>query len=112
MILIKALVEMEQKMELADVNNGKLSRVSLHQAREIMTRSDYIELQDHANIFTIDSESMVQADSVAMQKAFREICQDEQFEERLKATLDRLDEIEIRQRSRELTMRRALEDKA
>lgn len=107
MILIKALVELEQKMDKAEILNGRLPRVSLHMAREIQTRSDFIELQDHANIFTIDSESMVQADSVAMQRAFREIVQDEQFEKRLQATLERLDEIEFKQRTRELFMRKA-----
>lgn len=105
MLLAKALVEKERIMDKEDLAKGKLPQISLHLARQIMTRPDFIELHDHDSIFTIDSESMVQADSVAMQRAFRDICQEEGFEEHLQATLTRLDEIESLGRTRELTLK-------
>lgn len=40
-----------------------------------------------------------------MQNAFREICSQEGFEEHLKKTLDRLDELESLSRTREVAVR-------
>ncbi len=47
-----------------------------------MPRSNFIKLQQ-ASIFTVDGESMVQADSVALQTTFREIYEEEQFDAHL-----------------------------
>ena len=44
-------------------------------------------------------------DSMAMQNAFREICEKEGFEELLQATLDRISDIESLGRTRELTLK-------
>lgn len=60
---------------------------------------------DHINIFHIDAHGMVRADSVPMQNAFRDICSQEGFEEHLKATLNRLDELESLARTREVVNR-------
>jgi hypothetical protein len=48
---------------------------------------------------------MLRADSVAMQNAFREICTEPGFEAHLKATLNRLDELESLSRTREISFR-------
>lgn len=107
MVLAKALVDKEKEMEVTyDKEKGHiLPEIPLHEARQIMTRADFIQSYDHINIFTIDSHSMVRADSVPMQNAFREVCSKEGFEEHLEATLERISAIESLGRTRELTIK-------
>ncbi len=104
MVLAKALVDKEKTMESTyDPEKGHIPpQIPLHEARQIMTRADFIKSYDHINIFTIDSNAMVRADSVPMQNAFREICNGEGFEEHLEKTLDRISAIESLGRTREL----------
>ncbi|KAI9736603.1 MAG: hypothetical protein M1834_000807 [Cirrosporium novae-zelandiae] len=104
MVLARALVEKEKEMEANhDPSKGLvLPQIPLHEARQIMTRADFIQSYDHINIFTIDSNAMVRADSVPMQHAFREICSQPGFDEHLEATLDRISAIESLGRTREL----------
>lgn len=104
MVLAKALVDKEKEMEgTYDPEKGRvLPEIPLHEARQIMTRADFIQKYDHINLFTIDSRAMVRADSVPMQNAFREVCQQDGFEEHLEATLDRISAIESLGRTREL----------
>ena len=104
MVLAKALVDQEKEMGLVyDPERGHiLPQVPLHKAREIMTRADFIKDYDHINIFTIDAQAMVRADSVPMLNAFRQICAEEGFEEHLQATLDRISAIESLGRTREV----------
>jgi len=104
MVLAKALVEKEKEMEKTyDPQKGHvLPQIPHHEARYITTRADFIQQYDHINIFTIDSEAMVRADSVPMQNAFCEICGAEGFEEHLQATLDRIAVIESLRRTTEL----------
>lgn len=104
MVLAKALVNQE-KEDGANYHEEKghiLPQIPLHKAREIMTRADFIQSYDHINIFTIDADAMVRADSVPMQNAFREICAEEGFDEHLQATLDRISAIESLGRTREI----------
>lgn len=101
-VLAKALVDREQT---SGVSKGELPQIALHEAREIMTRADFIQRLDHINIFTIDANCMVQADSVVMQNIFREICGREGFEQFLQATLRRLDDLESLRRTREITLK-------
>lgn len=107
MVLAKALVDREKEMEKTyDPEKGHiLPEIPLHEAREIMTRADFIQSYDHENIFTIDSRAMVRADSVPMQLAFREICNVEGFDEHLEGTLQRIGDIESLGRTRELTIK-------
>lgn len=97
---------MDQEKELgAKVNSDHgylLPQIPLHKARQIMTRADFIQSYDHVNIFTIDAQANVRADSVPMMNAFREICGEEGFEEHLQATLDRISAIESLGRTREV----------
>lgn len=107
MVMAKALVDKEKEMEkVYDKERGHiLPEIPLHEARQIMTRADFIQSYDHENVFTIDSRAMVRADSVPMQHAFREVCSRPGFEEFLEATLDRIGDIESLGRTRELTIK-------
>lgn len=67
--------------------------------------TDFIQLYDHHNIFTIDSNANVRADSVPMMNAFKEICAEPGFEQYLEETLDRISAIESINRTRELTFK-------
>ncbi|KAI9893402.1 MAG: hypothetical protein M1814_006699 [Vezdaea aestivalis] len=104
MVLAKALVDIEKEMDKTydPVKGHILPQLPLHEARQVMTRADFIQKYDHINLFTIDSRAMVRADSVPMQNAFREICAQEGFEEHLEATLRRISAIESLGRTREL----------
>ena len=104
MVLAKALVEQEREVgaKLHPEDRYLLPQIPLHIARQIMTRADFIKDYDHINIFTIDAQAMVRADSVPMMNAFREICNEEGFDEYLQATLDRISAIESLGRTREL----------
>ncbi|KAH7305508.1 hypothetical protein B0I35DRAFT_443917 [Stachybotrys elegans] len=106
MLLAKALVEKEKTMAKdGDDTPTALPAIPLHEVRQLMTRPDLIKGHDHLNIFSIDSECMVRADSMAMQNVFRQICAQEGFEELLQDTLDRLDELESLGRTRELAFK-------
>ncbi|KAK7724607.1 hypothetical protein SLS63_008587 [Diaporthe eres] len=105
MLLAKALIEKEEAMRAAGTYDGKLPQIPLHKARELITNSEWVKMPHHNNIFTIDPDGMVQADSVAMYWAMKEVCGAEGFDEHLRATLERLDEIESLQRTRELTLK-------
>ncbi|KAK7393993.1 hypothetical protein QQX98_013220 [Neonectria punicea] len=105
MVLAKVLVEKQQAMEKEGIAGSILPQIPLHEARQIMTKYDWIQRHDHLNIFAIDSNSMVKAGSVAMQNAFKDVCGQEGFDDHLKATLDRLDQLESLGRTREITFK-------
>lgn len=107
MILAKAFVEKQNAYRTSGGTEGLhfLPGVPLHEARQIMGREDFIQRLDQLNIFSINSSAIVQADSVVMQNVFREICQQEGFEEHLKGTLERLDELESLGRTNEVTFK-------
>ena len=104
MLLAKALVDQENQIppHLRSQHGHMLPQIPLHKAREIMTRADFIQSYDHINVFTIDAQAMVRADSVPMQNAFRQICSEPGFDEHLQATLDRISAIESLGRTREV----------
>ena len=105
MVLARALVERERTAS----SNEYLPEIPLHEARQIMTRADFIQSFDHVNVFAIDSRAMVRADSVPMQNAFREICNADGFNEHLEATLTRISDIESLGRTRELVAKDLLD---
>lgn len=110
MLLMRALVEMDRQNgnlynntpEDKLVSDHTLPQVPLWIARRIMTRPDYIQRYDTLNIFTIDSNSFVRADSVAMMQGFHEIAAMPQFDKLLEETMDRVSAIESLGRTREL----------
>jgi len=101
--LYKRYTELESKY---DPSEGHiLPSVPLHRARYIMTRSDFIRQHHDLSIFSIDSQAVVRADSVPMQRAFNEICSEPGFEKFLEATLERIGAIESLGRTKELTFK-------
>lgn len=105
MIMAKALIAKEKELMRDKDYDGRLPQIPLHEARELVTNNEFLKALDHINIVTIDSRSMVQADSVAMQNAFRVVSSQPGFDEHLQETLDRLDELESLARTRELTVK-------
>ena len=108
MLLGKTLVELEKDPDRTHYVSG-LPGIPLHKAQELMTRADLIKGLDEMNIIAIDADAIVRADSVPMQNAFRTVCEDPEFEEHLKATLDRLDELEGLGRTTELRLKDFME---
>ncbi|KAI9904593.1 hypothetical protein N3K66_001122 [Trichothecium roseum] len=109
-VLAKVLLEKERAIRSRPDGVGgdrgdALPEVPLHEAREIMTRGDFIERHDHINIFSIDSNAMVRADSMAMQNVFRDVCSRPGFDAHLAATMERLDELESLGRTREIKIK-------
>ncbi|KAF2030565.1 hypothetical protein EK21DRAFT_100425 [Setomelanomma holmii] len=104
-ILARALVH--RATSSRDPDQFTLPEIPLQEARQIITRADFVQPFDHINIVHIDANGMVRADSVPMQNAFRDIVMQEGFEEHLKATLNRLDELESLARTREVSVREA-----
>jgi hypothetical protein len=106
MVLAQALVKAEKSDEHPDFKpedgSHNIPQIPLHKARQIMTRADFIRDYDTVNLFSITSTAQVRADSVPMQRAFREICGEEGFDEHLEATLQRINDIESLGRTREL----------
>lgn len=47
-----------------------LPEFPLHEARQIMTRADFIQSYDHNNIFTIDSRAMVRAGKLNLRDSY------------------------------------------
>lgn len=83
----------------------QLPELPLWRSRQIMTRPDYIQQYDNLNIFTVDSDSRVRADSVPMMRAFHEIASQPHFEQLLDDTIERVAAIESLNRTRELVMK-------
>ncbi|ODV77753.1 uncharacterized protein CANTADRAFT_280650 [Suhomyces tanzawaensis NRRL Y-17324] len=86
----------------ASYKDHHLPELPLWRSRQIMTRADYIQAYDNLNIFTLDSESRVKADSVPMMRAFHEIASQPHFDELLEDTIQRVADIESLNRTREL----------
>lgn len=80
-------------------------KVSYREAREIMTRPDYILDLDHHNIINVDVHHQVRPDSRLMLSVFGRICAEEDFQEKLDNVRDRVDEIESLHRTSELTVK-------
>lgn len=84
MLLAKALVGQEKEIgKSADQKGYLVPQIPLHNAREIMTRADFIKSYDRMSLFTIDAQAMVRADSLPMQNAFRQVCSEPGFEDQV-----------------------------
>jgi hypothetical protein len=110
-LLIQALVEKEQaeKEDQKGEKNGRspsenhvLPTLPQHICRRAMTRADFLKRLDQCRIIAIDPYSNVQASSVPMMRAFREICSEEGFNNMLQNVLDRISEVESLGRTREV----------
>ncbi|CCG23851.1 hypothetical protein CORT_0E02640 [Candida orthopsilosis Co 90-125] len=113
MLLMREFVEMDRNRmntlitseKSRDFTEHQLPELPLWRARQIMTRADYIQRYDNLNIFTIDSESRVRADSVPMMRAFHEIASQPHFDVLLGDTIDRVGDIESLGRTREIVLK-------
>ncbi|GMG25948.1 unnamed protein product [Aspergillus oryzae] len=90
--------------------NSELPGIPLHKAQEMMTRADLPEKLNQMNIISIDDNDIVTASSVPMQSAFRAVCSEDGIKKKLKATTDRLNEIESLERTTEITMKDLVND--
>ncbi|CAK5281842.1 unnamed protein product, partial [Mycena citricolor] len=73
-----------------------------YKCREIMTRADFMEDLDRANIISVDIHHDVRPDSMLILHAARQVCEEDGFDELLDNVRDRIDEIESLHRTREL----------
>ncbi|KAF2865258.1 hypothetical protein BDV95DRAFT_507657 [Massariosphaeria phaeospora] len=107
MVLAAALCQKAKEMDetYCPENGHILPAFPLHRARQIMTRADFIRQHHDLSIFAIDTNAMVRADSVPMQRAFNEVCSEPEFEKYLEATLERINGIESLGRTKELTFK-------
>lgn len=82
-----------------------LPAISWYRSRQIMTRADFMEDLDRANIIAIDINHDVRPDSMLTLQVAMEVVEEEGFEELLTNVRDRIDEIESLHRTRELTFK-------
>ncbi|KAJ6589826.1 hypothetical protein DFH09DRAFT_216845 [Mycena vulgaris] len=82
-----------------------LPSIPYWKCRQIMTRADFLEDLDRANIIAIDVHHDVRPDSMLILHASREVVEEDGFDELLDNVRDRIDEIESLHRTRELTFK-------
>lgn len=117
-LLLREFVKMRQQEEqeikdaiaagektIEDLENIGLPRIPYYKCRQIMTRPDFLEELDRANIIAIDINHDVTPDSLLILNAAREVVEEPDFDEVLEAVRDRVDEIESLHRTRELTFK-------
>jgi len=82
-----------------------LPTIPYWRCRQIMTRADFLEDLDRANIVAIDVQHDVRPDSMLILHAARQVVEEDGFEEKLDNVRSRIDEIESLHRTRELTFK-------
>ncbi|KAJ2922672.1 hypothetical protein H1R20_g14415, partial [Candolleomyces eurysporus] len=98
----EAIASGELKPE--DVGDLPLPAISWYKCRQIMTRADFMEDLDRANI-SIDINHNVRPDSMLTLQAAIEVIEEAGFEELLNDVRNRIHEIESLRRTRELTFK-------
>ncbi|TFY65435.1 hypothetical protein EVJ58_g1978 [Rhodofomes roseus] len=88
-----------------DLDELPLPKISYHKCRQIMTRADFLEDLDRANVIAIDMHHDVMPDSVLLLQAAQEVVEEEGFDDLLDSVRNRVDEIESLHRTRELTFK-------
>ncbi|CDW97127.1 hypothetical protein [Sporisorium scitamineum] len=83
----------------ADVPNPHLT---WGEARQVMTRPDFIMELDHLNMIHIDRHHHIRADSMPLLRAMRRVAQSEGYADKLESVMDRVSAIESLGRTREL----------
>jgi len=82
-----------------------LPAIPYWKCRQIMTRPDFLEALDRANIIAVDIHHNVRPDSMLILHAAREVVGEEGFDDLLDSVRGRVDEIESLHRTRELTFK-------
>ena len=93
--------DIEQDVRGMDVPNPHLT---WGEARQVMTRPDYINELDHLNIIHIDRHHHIRADSMPLLRAFRLVAESDGYEDKLERVMDRVSAIESLNRTREVRM--------
>ncbi|KAJ7496937.1 hypothetical protein FB451DRAFT_208088 [Mycena latifolia] len=114
-LLLREFVRLRKEQERVRdeaIATGQLEEMDLPlpsipywKCRQIMTRADFLEDLDRANIIAIDVHHDVRPDSMLILHASREVVEEEGFDELLDNVRDRIDEIESLHRTRELTFK-------
>ncbi|KAJ1037689.1 hypothetical protein NDA14_002651 [Ustilago hordei] len=92
-------MDQEADVRGADVPNPHLT---WGEARQVMTRPDFIMELDHLNVIHIDRHHHIRADSMPLLRAMRRVAESQGYEERLESVMDRVSAIESLGRTREL----------
>ena len=92
-------MDQEADVRGADVPNPHLT---WGEARQVMTRPDYIMELDHLNMIHIDRHHHIRADSMPLLRAMRRVAQSEGYQDKLESVMDRVAAIESLGRTREL----------
>ncbi|KZT72312.1 hypothetical protein DAEQUDRAFT_722994 [Daedalea quercina L-15889] len=82
-----------------------LPKIPYYRCRQIMTRADFLEELDRANVIAIDTNHDVMPDSVLILQAALEVVEEGGFDDLLDGVRNRVDEIESLHRTRELTFK-------
>ncbi|KAF5393214.1 hypothetical protein D9757_000518 [Collybiopsis confluens] len=118
-LLLQEFVKMRRDQETEQeeaLRSGKISKdqelpelpmpsIPYWKCRQIMTRADFLEELDRANIISIDVNHNVRPDSMLILHAARQVVEEENFDDALNNVRDRIDEIESLHRTRELTFK-------
>ncbi|KAI3481503.1 hypothetical protein L1887_56050 [Cichorium endivia] len=91
--------DQESDVRGADVPNPHLT---WGEARQVMTRPDFIMELDHLNVIHIDRHHHIRADSMPLLRAMRRVAESEGYGDRLESVMDRVSAIESLGRTREL----------
>ncbi|PWZ03035.1 hypothetical protein BCV70DRAFT_155958 [Testicularia cyperi] len=92
-------LDQEADVRGADVPNPHLT---WGEARQVMTRPDFIMELDHLNIIHIDRHHHIRADSMPLLRAMRRVAESQGYADRLESVMDRVSAIESLGRTREL----------
>jgi len=112
-LLLKEFVEQHREQEKLYEGSRDpidLPKIPYWRCRQIMTRPDFLEDLDRANIISIDVNLDVRPDSMLILHAAREVVEEENFNDVLDNVRARVDEIEGLHRTRELTFKNLNED--
>jgi len=110
-LLLKEFVKLyKEREESGEAAGGEhepfyLPSISYGDARQTMTRTDFIDDLDRLNIISIDVEHNIRPDSMLILQAAREVTEREGFDDLLESVRNRIDDIESLHRTRELTFK-------
>lgn len=93
------------KLSPDDLDELPLPKIPYYKCRQIMTRPDFLEGLDRANIIAIDTDHNVTPDSLLILRAAQEVVETSGFNKLLDDVRNRVDEIESLHRTRELTFK-------
>ncbi|MBW0487969.1 hypothetical protein O181_027684 [Austropuccinia psidii MF-1] len=105
-LLMQALVEQAEEEVKSNERADELSMpkgIPFSEARQVMTRTDFLSQLDHENMISIDLDYHVRPNSMALLNVIKEICHQPDFQDRLDKVLERIGDIESLGRTRELT---------